>query len=315
MKWFAKAPSNIALIKYMGKSQQNTNTPTNTSISYTLNNLLSFVEIEISKNLKQDIWQPMSKEGCQNISLSLAAKTRFLKHFALIKNEYNIEENFIVRSCNNFPHATGMASSASSFAALTKCAIKAMCEISNIPRPSTTEMAKISKLGSGSSCRSFFSPWAIWKQDKISDIELPYTDLIHQTLIVSTLPKKISSSDAHLMVKTSPLFNQRISTIEDKANNLILQMQKKNWLKIYQIVKEEFLNMHLLFETSKKPFSFMTDSSKKIIDDIEYLWNSNKDGPLITMDAGPNVHLLYRQDQIDLSKKIYKNFSKMYEIL
>ena len=36
MEWFAKAPSNIALIKYMGKKDAELNLPMNSSLSYTL---------------------------------------------------------------------------------------------------------------------------------------------------------------------------------------------------------------------------------------------------------------------------------------
>ena len=234
---------------------------------------------------------------------------------SLIKDQFNVDENFIVKSCNNFPHSTGIASSASSFAALTKCAISAMCSIKNIPLPSISNMAKISKLGSGSSCRSFFSPWAIWQENKITNIEFPYNELIHQTIIVSDTPKIVTSSQAHLMVTSSPLFQQRLDKIEERANNLIHQINNKNWFNIYQLVKEEFLEMHKLFETSKPAFSFMNESSKKIIDDVEYLWDSRKDGPLITMDAGPNIHLLYRKDQTSIANELYNNYCKTYEIL
>ncbi|NQY43351.1 MAG: diphosphomevalonate decarboxylase [Legionellales bacterium] len=315
MKWFAKAPSNIALIKYMGKSRQETNTPTNTSISYTLNHLMSYVEVELNPNSEQDVWHPLAQNNCKAISLNSKAKTKFLNHLSLIKERFNVNENFIVSSCNNFPHSTGIASSASSFAALTKCAINAMCSIKNIPLPSINDMAKISKLGSGSSCRSFFSPWAIWKENTISNIAFPYDDLIHQIIIVSDTPKIVSSSQAHVMVQSSPLFQQRLDKIEERANNLISQINNQNWFNIYQIVKEEFLEMHKLFETSIPSFSFMSESSKKIIDDVECLWETRKDGPLITMDAGPNVHLLYRKDQTNIANEFYNNYRKTYEIL
>ena len=46
MRWYASAPSNIALIKYMGKTDYNGNKPTNSSLSYTLTHLNTHVEIE-----------------------------------------------------------------------------------------------------------------------------------------------------------------------------------------------------------------------------------------------------------------------------
>ncbi len=46
----ASAPSNIALIKYMGKVDTATNKPTNSSLSWTLNSLRSFVRIKKTIN-------------------------------------------------------------------------------------------------------------------------------------------------------------------------------------------------------------------------------------------------------------------------
>lgn len=46
MQWFAQAPANIALIKYMGKKDDKNNSPDNPSLSYTLNNLLTSVLLE-----------------------------------------------------------------------------------------------------------------------------------------------------------------------------------------------------------------------------------------------------------------------------
>ncbi len=62
MQWFAQAPANIALIKYMGKKDQESNTPDNPSLSYTLPNLLSFVELE-SYAGKKDLWEPLETPG------------------------------------------------------------------------------------------------------------------------------------------------------------------------------------------------------------------------------------------------------------
>ena len=36
---------------------------------------------------------------------------------------------------------------------------------------------------------------------------------------------------------------------------------------------------------------------------LQTLWEKEGDGPLITMDAGPNIHLLYRLDQADMAFK------------
>ena len=55
----ASAPSNIALIKYMGKTSESGNWPTNASLSYTLEHLRSFVVLE-PEGGEQDQWKPLA---------------------------------------------------------------------------------------------------------------------------------------------------------------------------------------------------------------------------------------------------------------
>ena len=40
------------------------------------------------------------------------------------------------------------------------------------------------------------------------------------------------------------------------------------------------------------------------LDCIDNIWEGTGDGPLVTLDAGPNVHLLYRLDQLELARQI-----------
>lgn len=155
MQWFSQAPSNIALIKYMGKKDEVHNIPDNASLSYTLNNLLSSVVLETTSGRK-DFWEPLEIPGAGTFILSPSAQNRFLEHLARLKEYFLFSGAFIVRSSNNFPHSSGLASSASSFAALTKCGMLALSELTNKPLPSIEIQAQLSRLGSGSSCRSFF---------------------------------------------------------------------------------------------------------------------------------------------------------------
>src|SRR4051794_2012889 len=119
MFWLAQAPANIALIKYMGKKDEGGNIPDNASLSYTLPHLLSTVKLE-THSLKKDIWEPLNIPGALQFTLPLQGQQRFIDHLQRIKNYFGFTGNFLIQSSNNFPHSTGLASSASSFAALTK---------------------------------------------------------------------------------------------------------------------------------------------------------------------------------------------------
>ena len=79
------APSNIAIIKYMGKTSSAQNLPTNPSISYTLNHLRSFVSLELISDSESDQWQPLIAPGLLPIELSEKGKIKFLNHLASIR--------------------------------------------------------------------------------------------------------------------------------------------------------------------------------------------------------------------------------------
>ncbi len=284
MKWFAQAPSNIALIKYMGK--KNENIPCNSSLSYTLDKYTSTVTLELASQ--------SSFKNSEN--LDQFAIQRFLNHLNYIKNIFGCNENFLVKSTNNFPHSTGIASSASSFAALTICGCKAICDILNKPLPSLQEMSAISRKGSGSSCRSLFSPWALWDGEYAQPIELP--TLHHELIVVDSSKKLVSSSQAHKLVSTSSLFVNRPQRAQKRLENLIHALKILDWATCYQICWEEFWDMHALFETSSPHFGYILPETMNILRKIENMWRKINDGPVVTIDAGANIHLLWRNNNL-----------------
>lgn len=302
MSWFAQAPANIALIKYMGKKDEGNNIPDNPSLSYTLGNLLSSVTLE-SHPGKKDIWEPLYTPGAEPFTLTKISQERFLGHLHFLKEHFNYHGAFVIRSSNNFPTGSGLASSASSFAALTICAIRALCEIQNMPLPSLETQAQLSRLGSGSSCRSFFSPWAIWENDTVKSIELPYPTLLHQVIIISHDEKQVSSAEAHKRVKTSPFYEGRTGRAEENLKGLLEAFRMENWQQAYTICWREFQDIHHLFKTSIPSFTYMTEATQNVLDSLQALWAEKKIGPIITMDAGSNIHLLYRPTDADLAQK------------
>lgn len=312
MTWLSQAPSNIALIKYMGKADNELNIPANPSLSYTLPNLITNVSLDCY-NGKKDIWEPLTIPGSQPYNLSQAAIDRFLAHLNRLKKYFNYEGNFIVRSSNNFPQSSGLASSASSFAALTKCAIRALCELTGINEPPIQTQASLSRLGSGSSCRSFFSPWVLWQDNMVVPLELPYTNLIHQVILISQEEKKVSSSQAHIRILTSPLYQTRPQRAKQNLKLLRTALEVQDWEAAYNIAWIEFNDMHQLFSSCNEPFSYITSQTEAVLASLKKFWDTNHDGPIITLDAGPNIHLLYREDQKTLSQKIKQSFVGQYD--
>lgn len=319
MTFESSAPSNIALIKYMGKLSQDSNRPTNSSLSWTIESMRSFVRITEDQNLPDDQWKPLLRDDLVALHLSEKGQQRFLKHFKNIKKQFGIQGNYLIESGNNFPSDCGLASSASSFAALTKVAVKAFANHhSEAADLNDLEQAELSRLGSGSSCRSFFGPWSLWFSEGVRPLEFPISQLRHQVLIIEDEIKKVSSSEAHQRVTTSPLFVGRPQRAEARLADLMVVFkhieQEGAWKSAFEIVWDEFLDMHALFETSQQPFTYMTSKTKESLKFLRDYWDQNQDGPLVTMDAGANIHLLYRDDQKALQEKFSQHFKVQFPV-
>jgi diphosphomevalonate decarboxylase len=318
MKSFAVMPSNIALIKYMGKSDGNF--PVNPSLSYTTPRFESYVEIE-ERSQGEDIWEELSQDQVDQLfqskilkhdflsrtvlSLNKQETEKFMKFFVALKGLYKESRSFTVRSFNAFPSSCGLASSASSFAALTMAAHRAF---TGEEKPSDLErLSKLSQKGSGSSCRSFFSPWAIWENKGAKKAALNI-ELNHYVIVVEAEKKKVSSSEAHLRVLTSENFAGRPERASHRLDRL-MQTIENDWPRAFEICWNEFWDMHSLFETALPPFGYMKPSSLAALEILRKYWDEEGDGPLVTMDAGANIHLLFRQDAEQVEEDVLKKLS------
>lgn len=331
MEWEAVAPANLALIKYMGKREfllkdspgvkdgtikptsdypplRERNVALNSSLSLTLPYLLAKVRISKKKNASPatDEWQRLNEKGFQ-IKLSLSAQERFVNFFAVLKKTFHIKGCYKLQSGGNFPLGCGLASSAAGFAALTLAAFRLAKDSGFLKEEKTlTDLAHISRRGSGSSCRSFFSPWCLWQSHQIQSLKLP--NLLHQAIVLESRPKTVSSSEAHRRVLSSPRFPGRPERAEKRLKELIPALKKRHWEQCYRIVWQEFSDMHELFETACPPFSYRTASVNAVLKELQEHWRRLHDGPLVTMDAGSTIHLLFRQDQKALMHQFEERF-------
>lgn len=325
MEWVsAEAPSNIALIKYMGKVAATSgggsgNVSTNASLSYTLDHLRTKVRVRWeSGHPSPRVWRPLVETGFHAPVLSAAGQERFLRHAerCLKRLGAAAQGSLVVESANGFPSDCGLASSASSFAALTLALAKlAGQDVASLPM--RLKLAELSREGSGSSCRSFFSPWAIWRASGAEPIEgLPRPGQIrHLAIIVDDEKKSVSSSEAHTRVTTSLLFRGRVERAEERLRLLIDHLKRASastgtadgvhaWNRAAHLVWAESWDMHALFESSEPPFGYFVPGSVSALNTIREITSELRARfgaeqfrePMVTMDAGPNVHVLLWED-------------------
>src|SRR5262249_53245236 len=138
---------------------------------------------------------------------------RVSTHLDVLRQRLNMNQRARVESANNFPMGTGIASSASSFAALTVAGVAA-AGVSLTERELTT----LARLGSGSASRSIPAGFVEWhagtthEESFAESIAAPdYWDLVDVVAIVSDAHKVVSSGEGHQIAKTSDLQAARVA--------------------------------------------------------------------------------------------------------
>jgi diphosphomevalonate decarboxylase len=326
----ARAPSNIAIVKYMGKRDGPTNIPENPSLSLTLNKLCSYVEITCSHAPDSDevAWVPQPPllwSGDNGLKLRVPSLNeegvgRFLLHFKrslaaapVILSKYGIPvaaqtakaRAYSIRSGNTFPMSAGIASSASSFAALTLATAmtRAVDQVAfehawNSEASLRRDLAALSRQGSGSSCRSFEGPWVGWKGERPFKLDASTPKLAHFILLVSGTAKKVSSSTAHRLVKESPLWAGRAERAGARFEQARMALAEGDLARLARISWREAWEMHSLFHTAPEPFSYWQPRTMEILQWLSAFVGESQP-PIVSMDAGPNVHMIVATTRAD----------------
>lgn len=344
-RFLVRAPSNIALVKYMGKTDSVLNLPENGSISMTLEDLCTYAEIQVvpeiqGKDGKPAIgfcsWVPEAPAGAPPLSrvprLDSAGLEKVIRHMERVRGaapdlleSFGLDpgglgsgrDRFILRSANTFPQSSGIASSASSFAAITLATAwacggdpedfrKVYTKNPEFPRA----LAELSRRGSGSSCRSFEGPWVAWEGGRARAIDATLPPLRHLVLVVSESTKRVSSSEAHLRIKGSPLWRGRVDRAETRKRALSEALLQGDLRMVAKLAWSEAWEMHSLFHTAEKPFSYWEPATLDLLQGFAGIFEADEaELPILTLDAGPNIHLICPADQAEPWKsRINANF-------
>lgn len=297
-----RSPSNIAIVKYWGK--HGNQLPNNPSISFTLQN--AYTDTQISYT-----WSPSGPEVLFRFesaeNKAFAEKIEKLLHQFLPAFPFLGRMKLHIESHNSFPHSSGIASSASSMSALVMCLI----DIEHQLGAAMTEEERLrkasyfSRLASGSAARSVFPTAALWGEtpfhsesndefaiplDGIQPVFRTFRDTI---LIVSAGTKAVSSRAGHGLMEGNPFAGVRYQQANKNIGELLHVLHGGDLETFVQITEAEALQLHALMMTSEPSFILMQPNTLEAIARIR---NFRKDTgiPLsFTLDAGPNVHLLY----------------------
>jgi len=294
-----EAPPNIALVKYWGVRDPSRALPYNSSLSVTLDRLRSRTTVGFDPALERD---EVELNGSPAVGGPRDGVVRFLDRVRALAGT---TDRARVVSRNNFPTASGLASSASGFAALAGAATRAAgLELSD------RELSQLARFGSGSACRSVFDGFVEWRAGSRPDGRDCYARsvypadhwpaLVDLVLLVRHAPVKgVRSADAmQASVRTSPEFAARQREIPGRLRRIRAALGARRADRLFPLLIEECDSFRRVCETTVPTLDYLTATSRAILDEVLRL-NRAEGRPVAgyTHDAGAHVHVfLLRRD-------------------
>ena len=306
-----RSPSNLAIIKYWGKHGRQL--PRNPSISFTLQS--AFTDMLIEYGPKENKGVEIELDFLFHEEVNEAFRTKMLKFFATITDVFPFLEQvkLSVRSGNSFPHSAGIASSASSMSALALCLCTIEDNLFNTlsdDKAFEQKASYIARLGSGSACRSIYGGMAAWGETKLleasSDLyAVPFQEM-HENfksfqddiMIVSRSEKSVSSRAGHALMEGNPFAAARYQQANDRMERLLGALRSGDLETFGEIAEDEALTLHALMMASKPSYMLIEPATVEMIKRIRAYRKDTGHPVYFSLDAGPNIHLLYPQEVI-----------------
>lgn len=309
-----QSPSNIALIKYWGK--HGIQLPANPSLSLSLKHSVTIMELTATP-VKTGQGKLSAFYFEDQLNTAFAERFGTFLHSLFPALPFLADYDLIISSKNTFPHSAGIASSASGFSALALC----LCTLqqSHLPIPLDEEKFRISasriaRLGSGSACRSIYPGYSVWGKtteyqgtsdewaiEVNNEIHPGFLDMGDAVLLVNTQAKAVSSSQGHALMQHHPYRDVRVTQAHSNLKSLAESLKSGDWKSFIEITENEALSLHALMMSSSPGFILMNPHTIDIIHRIRDYRKRTSTPVCFTLDAGPNVHMLYRrQDKTEI---------------
>lgn len=314
-------PSNIALVKYWGKKGKQL--PQNPSISFTLSECRSetFVTFEKADRFGFSFYF----EGKENPAFGAKIEKFLLENQAFFPfiNQLNLK----VESRNTFPHSSGIASSASSMSAFVMCLLDIEYQFAGIEHQlagnfgvNAQKASYFSRLASGSAARSVYPSMALWGKTEVyegssdeyavsleNDIHPVFKTYHDSILIVSGETKSVSSRAGHALMEGNPYAPSRYAQANENIVNLLSALKSGDLDTFINITESEALQLHALMMCSNPSFILMKPNTLRIIEEVRNFRNETHIPLCFTLDAGPNVHLLYPESEAEKVEHFIKD--------
>ena len=301
-----RSPSNIAAVKYWGK--KGSQLPANPSVSMTLTKCCTETGIEYKK---------ISNSDCTSFDfLFQGEKNMLFENRTALFLESAIKElpwlknlHLRIETKNSFPHTAGIASSASSISALALCLCDINRQLSGIYENEEQffrKASRLARLGSGSACRSIYGGWVLWGEisgieNSSDDYAIALSDSVHKKfnkyydsiLVVDSGVKQVTSSQGHAKMESNPYKEVKYETASKNALALINALKTGDEKLLRNIIEYEAARLHSMFLLADPPYILIKSESLQIINKLIMFRQDSGLEFSFTLDAGPNIHILY----------------------
>ena len=280
MQGTAIAQPNIALIKYWGKRDVALNLPAVGSISITLRELHTRMHVAFDRALETDA-----------LTVNGAPDAKMLPRLSACLDRVAGADRPRARIASqcNFPIAAGLASSASSFAALTAAAARAAGK-----SLATAELASLAGRASGSAARSLLGGFVELTNtgDGIAVDSLCEADDWPLTVVVAVTesgPKAVGSTEAmEISRKTSPFYSNWVDRQASDLDAARAAIDDRDFGKLARVAEHNCLKMHSVMWASRPPMVYWNAATMRCLETIRSL-QARDLGVFFTIDAGPQV--------------------------
>ncbi|HTJ47714.1 MAG TPA: diphosphomevalonate decarboxylase [Kofleriaceae bacterium] len=280
-----RAHANIALVKYWGKRDLARNLPAAGSLSLTLGALTTITTVRFDAALAADeLW----------IAGAATTDARVIEFLDLVRARARIELRAKVETANQFPTASGLASSASGFAALALAATRA-AGLSLDPK----ELSRLARQGSGSAARSIFGGFVRMRAEAddawAEPIEAPaFASRVRMVIAIvgGGAPKTHGSRDAmEHCAETSPLYDAWLQVVPRDLRAAEDAIARADLPALGEIAEANALAMHAAAIASRPAIIYWRPETLALLQVVRALRASGAPA-WATMDAGPHVKVL-----------------------
>jgi diphosphomevalonate decarboxylase len=296
------AHPNIALAKYWGKRDYGHNLPAVPSLSVTLAGMTTATTVTFDPALEKDALVLGGQEAPEKATARVAGMLDRVRAMS------GVTERARVVSANDFPTASGLASSASAFAALALAATTA----AGLHLP-LEEVSNLARMTSVSAARSVFGGFvelrAGWPKDQslaAQQVAPPeHWPLRIVVAVVSEGPKAVSSTEGMLhTVRTSPFYAAWVERAPGVYGRIKRAIADRDIEALGLAAEESALAMHATSIAATPGLLYWTGTTLDVLAEVRRL-RAVGIGAYATIDAGPHVKVLCSpEDELEVTKVI-----------